>query len=195
MQHDRSSPETWLERYGDRLYRYALARVGNSAMAEDLVQETLLAALEARQRYAGSARESTWLTGILKHKIIDALRAGSRQISTDLSMDTAPDADSLFDQRGQWLVPVQRWADPDSAFDDSRFLETLNQCIDGLPARSAEAFRLREIYDLDTETICEHLEISSANNLWVVLSRARMKLRQCLTRRWFAVSAKEVEPC
>lgn len=66
-----ADPEHWLDAHGDALFRFALRRVQNESTAEDLVQETLLAAWSALERRSGESSERTWLVGILKHKIVD----------------------------------------------------------------------------------------------------------------------------
>lgn len=181
-----SDPQAWLSRYGDRLYRYALTRIGDPARAEDLVQDTLMAAFESRHRFEGKAKESTWLIGILKHKVIDLLRVQGREVATDF--DASPDLlddDSAFDSRGQWQAPVNPWTNPDHTLEQDAFLTTLEHCIESLPSRAGNAFRLRELHGLDTEEICAALDIDTANNLFVILSRARMRLRDCLNTHWF----------
>jgi len=186
MEQGPSDPETWLAEHGDRLYRYALTRTGDHGKAEDLVQDTLIAAFESRHRFEGRAKESTWLIGILKHKVIDHLRVQGREVPTDF--DASPEAlddDKNFNRRGHWQSPVKAWSNPDRALEQDAFLATLERCIESLPRRAGEAFRLREWHGLDTEEICAALDIDTANNLFVILSRARMRLRDCLTTHWF----------
>lgn len=189
-----SDPETWLHEHGDSLYRFALQRTGDPAKSEDLVQDTLIAALQSRDRFSGNAQERTWLIGILKHKVIDHLRIRDREVATDF--DAEPDLESEhFNARGRWQGTVPAWHDPDSALQQDAFFSTLEQCIDALPQRAGEAFRLRELHGLDTDEICAALEIGTANNLFVILSRARMSLRDCLTEHWFQAGAQETESC
>lgn len=179
-------PNTWLDQHGDALFRYALLRVRNTTLAEDLVQETLLAALKARARYAGEASERTWLTGILNHKIIDHFRQTHReQPLADGLPDDEDISNDLFNERGHWSNPPSAWANPDQAFEQQKFWETLTECVARLPPRLAELFTLREINGMETEEICKVLNISTTNNAWVMLSRARMQLRQCLEIKWF----------
>lgn len=195
MGYELSDPETWLAEHGDSLYRYALARTGDPAKAEDLLQDTLLAALQARDRYNGLAQERTWLTGILKHKLIDHLRVRHREVSTDFESDEGMESADTFNARGGWQVQVKAWHRPDDAMRQDAFMTILEQCIDALPERAAEAFRLRELHGFDTEEICAALEVTTANNLFVILSRARMRLRDCLTQHWFAVEGEGGEAC
>jgi len=179
-----SDPALWLDNHGDALYRYALLRLRDSMLAEDMVQETLLAAVEARTRYAGDASERTWLIGILKHKIIDQLRKNRRE--APLAEAPAADAiDALFDRAGHWRIDIRQWSEPDRALEQHEFWRIFTDCIEHLPPRLAAAWMRREFDGLDTATICQELAIGTTNNLWVMLSRARLQLRQCLDAHWF----------
>ncbi|WP_275402918.1 sigma factor, partial [Acidithiobacillus ferrooxidans] len=109
----------WLDRYGDGLYRQALFRTSNTAVAEDLVQETLLAAWRGHAGFSREAQERTWLYGILEHKIQDHYRQNARvpQIS-DLEVDDLdPDIEeSVFQSNGAWAVRPGAWGrDPQEA--------------------------------------------------------------------------------
>lgn len=181
-----SDPNTWLDQHGDALFRYALLRVRNTTLAEDMVQETLLAALKARVDYVGASSERTWLIGILNHKIIDHFRQTHReQPFTDGLPDDDGISKELFDEGGHWMRSPSTWSNPDQAFEQQKFWETLAECVARLPPRLAELFILREINGMDTEEACKVLNISTTNNAWVMLSRARMQLRQCLEVKWF----------
>jgi len=180
-----SDPETWLEQHGDALFRYAVLRVRNDAIAEDLVQETLLAALRARQSFAGESSERTWLIAILKNKIVDHFRREARMAPLPDSED--PDAliDALFKKSNDhWQNVPAAWADPDASLENSRFWQVFRDCLGGLPRRQAEAFALTELDGLDTGELCKVLSVS-ASNAWVLLHRARLRLRECLEQQWF----------
>ncbi len=181
-----SDPNTWLDQHGDVLFRYALLRVRNTTLAEDMVQETLLAALKARFSYAGASSERTWLIGILNHKVIDHFRLTHRERPLEESLpDDGGISNELFDAGGHWMRTPSTWSNPDQAFEQQKFWETLADCVARLPPRLAELFILREINGMDTEEACKVLNISTTNNAWVMLSRARMQLRQCLEVKWF----------
>ncbi len=186
MKNTLSNPDTWPDRYGDILYRHALFRLRDPMTAEEMVQETFLAALQARQRFAGKSTEKTWLVGILKHKIIDYLRKAVREQPHDEELS---DFDTLqnesFDGKGHWKIDVTPWTCPDEQLENEHFQQTLNNCIQHLPPRMATLFILREIDGLDSQTICKEMALSSTNNLWTMLSRMRMRLRQCLDLNWF----------
>lgn len=174
---------------GERGYllRYALLQLRNPALAEDAVQETLLAALEGRSRFSGHSTLRTWLTGILKHKIIDHLRRSGRERplnGTDDDRAEADAIDALFAEDGHWRDQATDWGNPYAALENSRFRVAFESCLQRLPARTARVFTMREVMEMDTEEICQELGIS-ATNCWVMLHRARLTLRECLRLTWF----------
>jgi RNA polymerase sigma-70 factor (ECF subfamily) len=171
---------------GQRAYlmRYATLQLRDADRAEDCVQETLLAALAGEAGFGGRSDLRTWLTGILKHKIVDAIRRSSREPAVALEPEgDESDFDALFDPRGHWTEAPSAWERPDGALERSQFLAALEACLEQLPARTARAFMMREHMGLETEEICKELGITSTN-CWVMLYRARMALRQCLEQTW-----------
>lgn len=180
----RTDPATWPDRYGDALYRHALVRLRDPMAAEEMVQETFLAALQGRERFAGDAAEKTWLIGILKHKIVDHLRKAAREQPYE-DREFQALLETSFDERGHWKIDIGNWSDPDRALERDRFWEALDECVARLPRRLAALFVMRELDGLASAEICELLELSTTNNVWVQLSRMRLRLRQCLDVRWF----------
>ena len=176
-----------LEQHRPYLVRYARLQLRASDAAEDVVQETLLAALENKSGFAGRSQLRTWLTGILKHKIIDHLRRQAREAPLALEDDADPDAaiDALFHADGHWKEKPADWGRPDEAFENKAFWEVLDRCQQQLPARTARAFMLREVMELSTAEICKELAITQTN-CWVLLHRARLGLRECLEALWFS---------
>ena len=154
----------------DKLMRFALRRLHNPAHAEDAVQETLVAAIEGADRYAGNSSTDTWLKGILKHKIVDCVRASARDRYQDF------DPDSLAASSGN----------PEEALSRSGFFREVARCMDELPARSARVFFLREVLGLNTAEVCAELSISTTN-CSVLLHRARARLRERLDGDQLAV--------
>jgi len=176
-----------IERERAYLLRYARLQLRDPAQAEDAVQETLLAALEGAARFAGKSSLRTWLTGILKHKIIDHLRRSGREqplAGADDDRSEAEIVDALFVKDGHWREFPAQWGNPDAALENSRFWAAFELCTQRLPARTARVFMMREIMDMSTEEICKELEIT-ATNCWVMLHRARLTLRECLELQWF----------
>jgi RNA polymerase sigma-70 factor (ECF subfamily) len=182
-----TNAEKWVDEHGDYLFRFALSRLRQREAAEDLVQETFLAALQARKRFAGASSVLTWLVGILKRKIVDHLRRkGREQPASDLAA-TSQCMESLFDERGNWKKKPGKWpADPSATLEKAEFHMILSRCLGKLPERLADAFTLREVEELDSQEVCKVLDIS-ANNLWVMLHRARVWLRRCLEVNWFGI--------
>ena len=185
-QSNNESPENWLNDYGDILYRFALTRVRSEATAEDLVQETLLAGFLAFDKFSGSSTVRTWLVGILKHKIIDHYRKHSRERTLLNDDESANDVLAYqFDQQGNWQVDLVEWGTPDKSMDDEQFWLAFNDCLTRLPQRMADLLLLRTVDGLAAEECCALLGFESDNQLWVTLSRTRVKLRQCLETNWF----------
>ncbi len=178
-------PETWVEEYGDSLYYFALSRVLDSSIAEDLVQETFLGALTAKKSFESRSSEKTWLTGILKHKIIDHFRKQQKEQPYD-DMESLKDAtDDLFDEKGKWKIKPVKWPkDVHHLYEQQEFMQILRQCLSTLSPKAANVFVLREMDGESTDDICKILNVS-ATNCWVLLHRARMFLRRCLEKNWF----------
>jgi len=178
-------PGEWLKQYGDALYRYALSRLRRSHDAEDVVQETLLAAFKTRSQFEGRSHPRTWLMGILKSKILDRLRTGARAAA---EIDPA-EMEAWFTASGHWRKSPKRWGDPAAFAERAEFWRVVRDCLAKLPPRMAEAFTMRTIEELRGDDVCRELAISAAN-LWVLLHRARLRLVRCLEINWFNVEQK-----
>jgi len=175
----------WLNAHGDYLYRFALARLKDPHLAEDAVQETMLAAIKSNS-FEGDSAVRTWLTGILKHKMIDLQRKQLREqpVSDLVDLDnTDTSMDDFFDQSGHWLERPLAMSMPDDALSQKQFLSILDECINRLPAKLKVIFMLRDVQETENEIICKELNITSTN-AWVMLYRARMGLRKCLELNW-----------
>ena len=170
--------------HGAALYRYALMHLRNSDKAEEVVQETLLAALQARDGFSGNASVRTWLFGILKHKIIDQFRRDAREIPLEEPEDVAGsngEDDEDFTEAGHWRNRPASWGDPERMLESRQFWEVLQLCLEGLPERQARLFMLREIMENSSEEICQELGITPTN-LWQMLYRGQQALRHCLEK-------------
>jgi len=170
-----------VERERAYLLRYATLQLRDAHAAEDAVQDTLVAALAGEASFAGRSNLRTWLTGILKHKIIDAIRRSSREAPIE---GDAAEIERLFAEDGHWARPPGAWADPDAALEQQRFFAALQACLERLPQKIAQAFMMREHLGLETGEICKELAITPTH-CWVLLYRARMALRECLEKDWF----------
>ncbi len=177
----------WLTEHGDYLYRFALARLRDPHQAEDAVQETMLAAIKSNS-FEGASSARTWLTGILKHKVIDLQRKQIREqpISDLVDLESSDTSmDDFFDASGHWLEKPQTLEMPENALQQKQFLSILNSCLDKLPSKLAAIFMMRVVHETENDNICKELNISTTN-AWVMLYRARMGLRKCLEIQWLA---------
>lgn len=180
------NPEEWVDKYGDYLFNLALTQLRNHVEAENVVQETFLAALKSKSKFSGKSHEKTWLTGILKHKIIDYIRNTYNQVPmTDVLEDSEKDIDRFFDNDNHHVKQPSKWAaQPHEIIENKEFLGVLRDCMGNLPKSAYDAFNLREIKNLKSKEICEILNITKTN-FWVLLHRARLRLRKCLEINWF----------
>ncbi|OGA16514.1 MAG: RNA polymerase subunit sigma [Betaproteobacteria bacterium RIFCSPLOWO2_02_FULL_66_14] len=172
-----------VERHRPYLLRYASLQLRDKDAAEDAVQETLLAALANESGFGGRSNLRTWLTGILKHKIIDHIRRSAREIALGADEETS-DFDALFDSRGHWIEMPAAWSDPDASLAQQQFYAKLEECLARLPAKTARTFMMREHLGCETGEICKELGLTPTH-CWVLLHRARMSLRECLQANWF----------
>ena len=180
-----SDPANWLAEHGDALFRYALIQVSDRDISEDLVQETLLAAMKSYSSYAGNASLRTWLIGILRHKIIDEVRKRRRR---EVQIENPSGNLDDFDSKGKWTSPPRHGElVPADLTERREFWALFDRCHKRLPPHLAEAFLLRELESLALADICSILRIS-ATNLSVRLHRARLALRMCLEENWFSVN-------
>jgi RNA polymerase sigma-70 factor (ECF subfamily) len=180
-------PEMWVDQHGEFLFRFAMHRVGGAAAAEDVVQETFLAALESRASFDGRSSFRTWLTSILRHKIADRLRRAPPEVGKDVEQ-LEQWAESLFKASGKWGSGPRRWSrQPASEAERSELSSVLEHCLGKIPAQIAEMFVLHEQHRVPGERLAASLGISTGN-LWVRLYRARLALRECLEKNWFKAS-------
>ena len=178
-------PETWVDTHGDYLYRFALARIGDPESAEEVVQQSLLAALAGRHAFRGRSSERTWLTAILKRKVADWLRAAVRRRVRQQQLPDTP-TDALFTSGGKWKRKLDEWAPDDPGREMTRveFREALAECLGKLPARLYQAFVLKHVDEESTDDIRKTVGVS-ATHLAVMLHRARLRLWKCLSVSWF----------
>lgn len=178
---------------GDML-RFAHLQLRDDHLAEDVVQEALMAALDGEKRFAGRSAAKTWIFAILRNKIVDTLRQKYRSVNfsallpEEAEMDQAFEA--LFKPNEHWL-PDDRpadWGDPEAALHQEQFWAVFEACLEHLPASTARVFMMREFLEFDTAEVCRELGISTSN-CHVILHRARNGLRRCLEGKWFATGA------
>lgn len=176
----------WVDQHGDFLFRFALLRVRDENIAEDLVQDTFLSALKAFNKFKGNSSERTWLTSIIRNKIIDYYRKTEHTDKME-GMDPSSDFQDDGNMKGRWIeerAPADWGSHPENAYEQTEFKKILKECIRALPKRLANIFTMKELDDQPSAEICKELAITSSN-LWVMLHRARAQLRKCLELNWF----------
>ncbi len=182
-------PARWVDNYGDYLYNYAYFRVNKQELAEDLVQDTFLSALKAQEGFKGEASEKTWLTGILRNKIIDHYKKASTQREKQELDNSRPAVSYNYffeEEGGHWTDdrgPKEWGVNAGNSMESKEFFKILNACLSKLPEKWAMAFSLKTLDDVQGDKICKALDISSSN-FWVIIHRAKLQLRECIEKNW-----------
>ena len=179
-----TQPLDWLSAHGDYLFNLAIGQVRDPFVAEDLVQETFLAAVKARDRFSGRSSDRTWLVGILRHKIYDHLRRVCRQRPMHAEPSVGRGDQEAWDDSVLWTHEVAaECMEPSRRMELAEFREALEMALGKLPARLAQVFQLYQLEERPNREVCARLNISE-NNLWVMLHRARKQLQQELGDWW-----------
>ena len=180
------NPERWVGEHGDYLFSFALSRINSREMAEDLVQETFLSAYQARDKFRGGSSERTWLISILKRKVIDHYRKQARNPESLTDNFTTPfHKGGAHD--GGWIkahAPGTWDFEKLDDEDDEALMKVIQYCISLLPPKMESTFSMKTLDEISTEEICKELSISESN-LWVLLHRARLQLRECVENQWY----------
>ena len=178
------NPDSWVEQYGDSLYRYAYSRLRETNAAEEVVQETFLAGVRYQEQFAGRSSVAGWLMGILKRKIIDHVRARNKHGQVAAYDDENDPSAQMFDATGSWKPGVLNWsAAPGEQIELEELQAIVQDCLKTLPSGQADVFVLSVMEEMDSEDICAELDITPAN-LWVRMHRARLGLAKCVGTKW-----------
>lgn len=182
------NPKLWVSLHADYLYAYAITRVNDQDKAKDLVQETFLAALKYMDKFEGKSSERTWLTAILKNKIIDGYRKkGNANITIETSEQIAFYTDKFFDpEDGHWSKgyrPQPFGIEQHDPLQHKEFMQVLQKCMKKLPVLWISVFTMKHLDDSATDDICSELQVTQAN-YWVIIHRAKLSLRACLQKNW-----------
>lgn len=176
-------PNKWIDLYSDYLFNYTISRVNDREIAKDLIQDTFIAGLKSMKNFKGDASERTWLISILKRKIIDHYRkSNSKKGQAEVRVNYSSD-----ENEGDWLE--ERVADPfdktaEDELENSELGDAIYSCLDKLPEKQAQVFKMKTILNYETEAICNELNIT-ASNLWVIIHRARVAMAECIQKHWF----------
>ncbi len=180
-----ANPKMWLKLYGDLLFQYALARVNDRSVAEDLIQETFFSALKGLDGYKGEASEKNWLFAILKNKIIDHYRKRTTDQAVFYNPGAEGSEEEWFNVEGQWAenrIPND-WNAAENPAERKEIQRIILWCRDHLKTVQQQVFTLKYLEDLDSDAICKVLNISSSN-YWVLIHRARLQMRDCVEKNW-----------
>lgn len=169
-----------------KLISFARLQLRDHTAAEDTVQDTLITAIEKQDTFSGRSAFETWVFGILKNKLLERIRYERRYISwQDEEYSDEESFENLFKENGRWQASSKPkpWGEPDQILENAAFWQLLDTCLIALPDNTARVFTMRELMDLTTPEICQILSLSEAN-CWVILHRARLKLRACIEKGW-----------
>jgi RNA polymerase sigma-70 factor (ECF subfamily) len=178
-------PRQWVDNYADYLYSYALARLDDGDLARDLVQETFLAALEKLDQFRGESTERTWLTAILKYKVIDVYRKRSSGLQSE-RIDREPEAEFFESEDGHWkeaYAPQALGGGSGDPLMHKELAAILRMCLQKLPALWHSVFSMKLMEEMETEIICKELKVTPSN-FWVIIHRAKLNLRACIQKAW-----------
>lgn len=183
----RTHPSKWVNEYGDYLYLFAYSRVNSKEIAEDLVQETFLSALKGLSSFRGESTELTWLSSILRRKVIDHYRKSSIRKETPASQFSTPFQDGN-DEEGHWIMeraPKDWQAKTEDPMQGREFQKIMDLCLSLLPDKWKSVFVLKVLEEMQSEAVCKELGCTTSN-LWVILHRARLQLRECIENKWLS---------
>lgn len=175
------------------MYRFACNQLNNEQYARDVVQDALASALKYADNFQGKSALKSWVFAILKNKISDFIRQNQKYVPlSDLVNDDGDDMaflECLFDDSGHWYSDCGIMAfdsslgDPMQIAEEDGFWQVLEMCLDNLPKEQSRAFLMKEYIELDTDEICQELNISR-QNFYVLIHRARLRLQSCLSIKW-----------
>ncbi len=177
----------WVNEYTDELFRYAHYKISDKEAAEDLVQNTFLAAVSSFANFKNESSPKTWLYSILKNKIMDYHRAKFRKPEfREIKTDNDAVLDFFFDKNYHWKKEVSpdEWDDTEELLDSEDFNATLKSCMDKLPSKWNSALQLKYMDEKEGKEICQELDITPTN-FWQILHRAKLQLRECIETNWY----------
>lgn len=182
-------PNQWVNLYADYLYSYAVFKVSDSTLAEDLVQDTFLSAFKNRDGFQGKSSEKTWLSSILNNKIIDYYRSKRHDKLEDYLEETEESFHNGFfiETKHHWkpdTAPKQWKSSPEEELIGAELSQTLEECMNKMPDKVGQVFKAKFVSDDETDNICKDYGLTSSN-YWVIIHRAKLLMRACMEKNWF----------
>ncbi|VXB71159.1 MULTISPECIES: sigma-70 family RNA polymerase sigma factor [Chryseobacterium] len=177
--------KNWIEQYSESLLRRAIFLLSDTIEAEDIVQEVFIAAFSSYDSFEGKSTPKTWLNTILNNKVADFYRKKYKS-------EPQIRLDHFFDETGSWKndTVLNDWnvSNPEAELlDNQDFNKSLEDCIEDLPSRWKIPMKLYYLEEKKAPEVSQELDISTTN-LWKILQRTRMQLRECLEINWFSKS-------
>ncbi len=180
--------ENWVNEYSDALYSWAFYKTSSKETAEDLVQDTFLAAFNKLDSFKGKSQPKTWLFSILNNKVIDHYRLSAKTTKQTISLSEEKGyeiSDGFFDENENWksnaIHPI--WNQDQELLDDPNFNNVMQLCMDDLPQNWKYAVTSKYLTDKDANDICQYLNIT-VSNYWQIIHRAKLVLKKCLEMKW-----------
>ena len=175
--------EDLVSQYTEELYNWSFHKTTSVTIAEDLVQESFLAAAENLNSFKGDSSPKTWLFSILNNKIIDFYR---NKVNQPVRLENEI-LSTFFDEEGTWQGekrPKEWHEEETNLLDDADFQIVLKECLDALPEKWNTCVKLKYLSEKKGEDICQEIGISPTN-FWQIIHRAKLKLRDCVENNWF----------
>lgn len=180
--------ENWVNQFSDELFSWALYKTSSKETAEDLVQETFLAAFHKIDTFQGKSQPKTWLFSILNNKVIDYYRLSAKTTKQTFSISENSSyelSDGLFNETGNWknndINPI--WDQEEELLDNPEFNNIMQECMEDLPQKWKYAVTSKYLTDKNADEICQELEITTSN-YWQIVHRAKLLLKKCLEMKW-----------
>lgn len=169
-----------VNQYTAVLYNRANYLLHNSEDAEDIVQDVFIVAYEGLDKYQGLSNPKTWLMGILKNKVADYYRKKYKH-PAPISLT------HFFDEVGTWKQEhtLKEWDDDEEyLFNDIDFKRIFENCIDKLPTKWSIPFKMYYLDNKKTDFLSQEFGLSTTN-IWKILQRGRLQMKECLEHNWF----------
>ncbi len=182
---DRDAFTALVRRHGGALLRFARAFVRDAPVAEEVVQETWMAVLEGLDAFEGRASFRTWVYRILANRARTRAVREARSVPFSALEGTEGDEHAAdperFDAGGTWRDPPMAWTDesPERLALEAETRAVLEAAVEALPPAQRAVLVLRDEDGLETEEICNLLDLTVTNQR-VLLHRARARVRQAL---------------
>lgn len=172
----------WVDEYSDMLYNYAYTRVNDHELALDLVQDTFVSALKGLENFQGKSTIKTWLFSILKRKIIDHWRKQESRKTRPMSAlgsDSESGEERIIERQNKGAI-----SDIEVDYNNKELKAAIMGCIQDLPEKWKGIIIDKLVEEHKSEEVCKEHDITPSN-LWVIVHRAKVQLRDCLTTKWF----------